>query len=115
MSPDGRFFFDDDDEKNAITSLGNCYYQPTTANYPSLDSFVYDENTSQITAFQVTLAEKHDCKPKGVNTLDELGRRLLIDGLKIRVIVVVFGDAKVNFVVNMDLVDRLSFEVYTLR
>jgi len=105
-----RIFFD---EKNPITSLlANHYYQPTTSNYPSFDSFVYDPGLCQISAFQVTIAETYGFMPKAVNALYELGRRLQIDGLKIRIIVVVFGDAQV---VNKDLFDRLGPEAYTLK
>ena len=110
LNPEGRFFFDDG--QNPITSFDNCYYQSTTSNNPSLDSFVYDPNISQISAFQVTLAEKHGFKLKGVGALDKFGRWLQIDILKIRVIVVVFGDPKVDFTVDKDLVHSLDIEVY---
>ena len=115
LKPKGRFFYGDDGEENAIKSLDNYYYQPDTSNYSSLDSFVYDENIFQITAFQVTLAQKHDFKSKGVAALGALGQRLGIKNLKIRVIMVVLGNATINFVVNQDLIDTLNVEVYTLK
>jgi len=44
--------------------LANEYYQPTSPNYPSLDSFVYDPNSHQVNAFQATVGVglEHDLK-----------------------------------------------------
>jgi len=108
-----RIFFDD--ENNRITNLlADHYYQPIASNYPSYDSFVYDPNSHQISAFQVTTAEDHDLKPKGVDALHELGRRLQIHDLKIRIIVVIFGGAQVTFKVPKGLIQSVGSEVYTL-
>ena len=106
--------------KRDVSSIGNpidsllpdYYYQPTAPNHPSYDSFIYDPISYQFSAFQVTVGKKHSLAPEGVTELRELGQRLEIGDLKIRIIVVVFGDAQV---VNEDLIDRLGPEAYTLK
>jgi len=104
-----------DDEKNRIDDLlADHYYQPIAGNYPSYDSFVYDPNSHQISAFQVTTAEDHDLKPKGVDALNELGQRLGINNLKIRIIVVIFGGAQVTYKVPKGLIQSVGPDVYTL-
>lgn len=105
-----RVFFDSD---HPITSLlANHYYQPIVPNYPSYDSFVYDPVSRQISAFQATVADKHDLAPTGVKALRDLGRSLKIDGLKIRVIVVGFGDNQITYTIEKDLFNSLGLEVY---
>ena len=107
-----RVFFDD--ENNRITSLlADHYYQPIAGNYSSYDTFIYDLNSHQISAFQITTEEEHDLKPKGIVALRELGQRLQIHDLKIRIIVVIFGGAKVTFKVPTSLIQSVS-EVYAL-
>jgi len=108
----GTFF---DDGGNKISSLcADHYYQPITDNYPSYDSFVYDPESCQISAFWVTVAERHDFKSKGVTALYELGQRLRINNLKIRIIVAVFWDAEVTFEVPKGLIQSVC-GVYTLQ
>ena len=98
-----------------ITSLlANHYYQPITSNYPSYDSFVYDPISRQINAFQATVADKHDLASTGVKALRDLGRRLGINGLKIRVIVVGFGDNRIIYQVEKELLNSLGLEVYAV-
>jgi hypothetical protein len=110
-----RVFFDFDDENNQITSLlADRYYQPIAANNPSYDSFIYDPNSHQISAFQVTTAEEHDLNPKGVNALHDLAQHLEIHGFKIRIIVVIIADAKITFKVPKGLIQSLHSEVYTV-
>jgi hypothetical protein len=113
LNPEGRLFFDD--KKDPIRSFANYYYQPTSSVYPSLDSFAYDPDSRRINAFQVTLAESHNFVQQGANALFEIGRRLEIDGLRIRVIVVVFGNAEVELKVRKEVVHNLGLEVYTLQ
>ena len=106
---------DFDDQNNRMTSLlANHYYQPAASSYPSYDSFVYDPDFHQISAFQVPTAEVHGLRSKGVSALYEIGRRLKIDDLKIRIIAVVFGDAQVTFKVPKDLIQSLGCEMYAL-
>jgi hypothetical protein len=111
----GPFFFDYEKEQIKVTSLDDHYYQPTSSNYPSLDSFVYDRDSCQISAFQVTITEKHDFSPKGVTALRELGQRLRINNLKIRVIVVVFEGFEVVLNVEPTLFHSLDLQVYMLK
>jgi hypothetical protein len=49
---------------------------------------------------------------KGANALYELGRRLQIDNLKIRIIMVVFEDAEVNLMIRKEVIHSLGLEVY---
>ena len=103
-------------KKNPIESLfAGHYYQPTTDNYPSYDSFVYEPESREVTAFQVTIAERHDFSSKGVIELHKLGQRLQIGDLKIRVIVVVFEHDQVTLTVGKALCDSSNLKVYTLR
>ena len=94
--------------------LANHYYQPVTLNNPSYDSFIYDANSHQISAFQVTVGKDHDLAEEGVTELCELGRRLQINDLKIRIIVVGFEDDRVTYKIEKDLFDDLGLEVYVL-
>jgi hypothetical protein len=104
-----------ENENNRMTSpLSNHYYQPAASSHPSYDSFVYDPDFHQICAFQVLTAEEHGLRSKEVSALCELGRRLKIDDLKIRIIVVAFGDAQVTFKVPKDLIQSLGCEMYAL-
>ena len=112
LNTETQFSFDD---KNQITSLvGNRYYQPTTSNHPSFDSFVYDPNSRRINAFQVTTEDKHGLTSEGVTALCELGKRLHIPDLKIRIIVVVFGAAEVTFKIKKRLINSLDRDAYIL-
>jgi len=109
-----RFFFDEGE--NRITDLlPDNYYQPNTSNYPSIDSFVYDPKSRQISAFQVTLAEVHDLKLRGVNALRELAERHEIVDLRIRIIVVVLGGAQVALTIRRELYDSLPLQMYFLK
>ena len=92
-----------------------CYYRPTNPNHPSCDSLIYDDSSHRISAFQITVAAEHDLSPKGVRELVELGQRLHINNLKIRIIVVVYEDAEVTYKIEMGLFDRLGLEVYILQ
>jgi len=92
-----------------------CYYQPTNPNHPSCDSLIYDESSHRISAFQVTVAAEHDPSPRGVRELVELGQRLHIKNLKIRIIVVVYEDAEVTYKIAKGLLDGLGLEVYILQ
>jgi len=94
--------------------LAKHYYQPITSNYPSYDSFVYDPVSRQISAFQATVADKHDLASTGVKALRDLGRQLGINGLKIRVIVVGFGDNQIIYTVEKELLNSLRLEVYAV-
>jgi len=99
-----------------IDSLRNkCYYRPTNPNHPSCDSLIYDPSSRRISAFQVTVATEHDLSPKGVRELVELGQRLHIEGLKIRIIVVVYEDAGVTYRIEKRLFDDLGLEVHILQ
>ena len=99
-----------------IDSLrNNCYYRPTTPNHPSYDSLIYDDSSRRISVFQVTAAAEHGLSPKGVRELVELGQRLHIENLKIRIIVVVYEDAQVAYKVEKRLFDALGLEVYVLQ
>ena len=107
-----RVFFG---EKSPITSLlPNHYYQPISLNHPSYDSFVYDPDSHQISAFQATVAEMHNLVSTGVNALRDLGRELQINDLKIRIIVVGFGDAPVIYKIEKELFNSLSLKVYAI-
>ena len=108
-----RFSFDKG--KNKITSLDSeHYYQPTSKNYLSLDSFVYDPDSHQINLFQVTVAKSHDLVSKGVQDVRELGQRLEID-LRIRIIVVLFGDVDIDFKAQMGLYDNWGLQTYVVQ
>lgn len=113
LNPEGRLFFDD--EKDPIRSFANYYYQPTSSVFLSLDSFAYDPDSRRINAFQVILVESHNFVQTRAGALFETGRRLETDGLRIRVIVVVFGNAEVELKVRKEVVDNLGLEVYTLQ
>jgi hypothetical protein len=91
-----------------------CYYQPITSNYPSYDSFVYDPKSREISAFQATVADKHDLASIGVKALRDLGKNLKIDGLKIRVIVVGFGQNQIVYKIEKELLKSLGLEVYAI-
>ncbi len=95
--------------------LANEYYQPTSPNYPSLDSFVYDPNSHQVNAFQATVGLEHDLKPGGVYALRDLGERQEIHDLKIRIIVVLFGDNGVTYRVNKVVYNTLRLQVFVLQ
>ena len=114
LNPQNPFFFDYEQNKVKITSLDDCYYQPISDNYPSLDSFVYDRDSCQLSAFQVTIAGKHDFSPKGVTALRNLGQDLKINNLKIWVIVVVFEGFEVTLNVDPSLFHSLDLQVYML-
>jgi len=102
-------------EENKITSLDSeHYYQPTSKNYLSLDSFVYDPDSHQINLFQVTVAKNHDLVSKGVQEVRELGQLLEID-LRIRIIVVLFGDVDIDFKVQMGLYDNWGLQTYVVQ
>ena len=111
LGPRDRFFFGDED--NPITSLcSNYYYQPIAKNYPS---FVYDPNSRQISAFQVTVAGQHGLASKGIRAVRELGRQLQIDDLKIRIIVVVFRNFEADFEIKKELYDSWGLQVYVVQ
>ena len=93
----------------------NSYYRPTAPTHPSYDSFIYNDNSRQISVFQVTVAAVHGLSPKGVRELVELGQRLHIENLKIRIIVVVYEDAQVTYKIEKRLFDALGLEVYVLQ
>lgn len=108
-----RVFFDEEDNK--ITSLlADHYYQPIAANNPSFDSFIYDPNSHQISAFHVTTADDHDLNPNGIIGLHDLGRDLKIVDLKIRMITVIIADAKITYRVPKGLIQSLHSEVYVV-
>ena len=88
------------------------YYQPTTPNHPS---FIYDINSRQISAFQVTVAVEHDLAEKGVIWLRDLGQKLQINDLKIRIILVVLEDAQVSYKIKKHFFHELGLEVYVLQ
>jgi len=79
-----------------------------------LDSFVYDPDSHQINLFQVTVAKDHDLVSKGVQEVRELGQRLEID-LRIRIIVVLFGDVEIDFKVQMGLYDNWGLQTYAVQ
>jgi len=93
----------------------NWYYRPTTPNHPSYDSLIYDDDSHRISVFKVTVAAEHDLAPKEVRELAELGQRLHISNLKIRIIVVVYEDAQVTYNIEKSLFHDLGLEVYVLR
>ena len=93
----------------------NCYYRPTTPNHPSYDSLIYNDNSHRISVFKVAVAAEHDLVPKEVRELAELGQRLHISNLKIRIIVVVYEDAQVTYKIEKSLFDGLGLEVYFLQ
>jgi len=104
-----------DDKMNEISSLrADHYYQPKAGNFPSYDSFVYDEESRQISAFQIMVAKSHDLNPKGVTVLYELMQRLGITDFKIRIIVAIFGDPEVTLTVHKDLIQSVC-GVYILQ
>ena len=108
-----RFVFDK--KHNPITSLdAEHYYHPMGSNYPSLDSFVYDPVSHQIDLFQVIVAKSHDLVSRGVKDAHELGQRLKIS-LRIRIIVVLFGNAEVDYKVRKDFYDDWRLQVYVVR
>jgi len=108
-----RVFFNED---NPIPHLRTDeYYQPTNPNHPSLDSFVYDPNSHQVSAFQATVGLEHDLKPGGVYALRDLGERQEIHDLKIRIIVVLFGDREVIYRVNKVVYNTLRLQVFVLQ
>ena len=107
-----RFLFG---EKCPIESLlPKHYYQSITLNHPSCYSFVYDPVFHQISAFQATIADKHDLASTGVRALRDLGQRLQINDLKIRIIVVGVGDAPVIYKIEKDLFNSLRLQVYAI-
>jgi len=101
---------------NPIGSLlTDHYYQPTAGDHHfPYDSFVYNPDSHQISAFQVVIERECSLASQGVRALRALGRRLQINDLKIRIIVVVLGDGQVTFRVDGDLYDT-GIEVYALR
>jgi hypothetical protein len=110
-----RFAFDKKD--NPITSLdldAEHYYHPMVSNQPSLDSFVYDPDSDQVDLFQVPVAEAHDLVSTGVKDVHELGQRLGIS-LRIRIIVVLFGKAEVEYKVRRVFYDDWRLQVYVVR
>ena len=94
--------------------LGSHYYRPTTPNHPSYDSFIYDANSHQISLFQVTVAVEHDLVEKGVIGLRDLGQKLQINDLKIRIILVVLEDIQVSYKIKKNFFHELGLEVYVL-
>ena len=110
-----RFRFAFDNQDNPITSLdAEHYYHPMASNYPSLDSFVYDPVSRQVDFFQVTVANSHDLVSKGVKDVRGVGERLKIN-LMIRIIVVLFGNAEVEFKVRKEFYDAWRLQVYVVR
>lgn len=107
-----QIYFDRDNPIDSL--LDGHYYRPRALNNPSFDSFVYNTCSRRISAFQVTVAEEHGLASRGVYALRDLGETLQINGLKIRFIVVVFGDSKVTFTVDKKLYDDLGLEVWAL-
>lgn len=95
--------------------LASHYYQPTTPNHPSYDSFIYDANSHQISAFQVTVAVEHDLAEEGIIGLRDLAQELEINDLKIRIILVVLEDAQVSFKIKKGFFHELGLEVYVLQ
>jgi len=113
LSPQTRRFFNG---KHPIDSLlPGHYYQPTSRNKASYDSFIYVPNSQQICAFQVTVGKKHGLSPKGVTELRQLWQRLQTDDLKIRIIVAVFENAQMTFTIDKGLFDSGGLEVYVLQ
>jgi hypothetical protein len=108
-----RFAFDKKDKP--ITHLdAEHYYHPRVSNYPSLDSFVYDPDSHQVDLFQVTVAKTHDLVSRGVKDAHELGKRLG-DGLKIRIIAVLFANAEVEYKVRREVYRDWRLQVYVVR
>jgi hypothetical protein len=113
LSSQTRKFFN---RKSRIDSLlPNYYYQPTASNQSSYDSFIYDPNSHQISAFQVTVGKNHSLASKGDFELRKLGQRLEVGDLKIRIIVVVFENAQITFTIDKDLFDGEGLKVYILQ
>ena len=104
------------DVRRPITSLvpKHYYHRPITTNHASYNSFVYDPLSHQIYAFQATIGKKHDLTSTGVRALRDLGQRLHIDNLKIRIVVVGFENAPVTYQVEKDLYDNLGLELYAI-
>ena len=115
-----RLPFDFDKENNPITSLDPEHYYLPMAHYPSLDSFVYGRvyhrgwTAHEINLFQVTVAKNHDLVSKGVREVHELGQRLGID-LKIRIVVVLFGNVEVEFKAQKELYDDWGLQAYVVQ
>jgi hypothetical protein len=95
--------------------IASHYYQPTTPNHPSYDSFIYDANSHQVNAFQVTVAVEHDLVEKGVIGLRDLGKELKINDLKIRIILVVLEAIQVSYKIKKRFFHELGLEVYVLQ
>jgi hypothetical protein len=108
------FAFDKKDKP--ITSLdAEHYYHPTASNHPSLDSFTYDPDSDhQVNLFQVTVAKTHDLVSTGVKDVHELGQQLKIS-LKIRIIVVLFANAEVEYKVDKKYYDGWHLQVYVVQ
>jgi len=104
-----RFSFNKDNRIKKL--LANHYYQPTARNYPS---FIYDPDSHQISAFQFMNGEGHGVVSKEVQALHELGKALEINGLSIRIIVVVLEGDKITLSVEKKLYDRLGLRAYFL-
>jgi hypothetical protein len=88
------------------------YYQPTIPNYPSFDSFIYEEqddqgtNSRRLIAFQMTNGESHDIKSNGLRTLGELGVK------DIRFVIVTSGGFEVTCSVERTTYDELKLKMY---
>ena len=111
LLPQTRVVFN---RKSPVTRLlANYYYQPTTGNQPSYDAFIYEPIFRLLTSIQVTEGEFHGLKPKGIYGLRDLAQRLGINGLKLRVVIVVPEDYhQVECPVEKVMYDNLGFEMY---
>jgi hypothetical protein len=109
-----QFSYKKENDNSIKKLLANHYYQPTAP--ISYDSFVYDPDSHQISAFQVMTGKNHGLTSKGIQGLHELGQMLGINDLTIRIIVVVLEGGEVTFVVEKFLYDRLglNLKVYAL-
>ena len=77
---------------------------------------MYDPDSCQINLFQVTLAKKHNLVSNGVIAARALGLRLGLDhDLKIRIIVVLFGNVQIGYEVRKELYDNWGLQVYVVR
>jgi len=111
LPPQKRQYFN---SKSPLTKLlANYYYQPTAGNQPSYDSFIYEPNFRRLTLIQVTEGESHGLKPKGIYGLRETAQNLLgIEGLKLRVVIVVPENHPIECPVDKGMYDDLGLEMY---
>lgn len=102
-------------EDNLIDTFSDkFYYQPTARNHPTFDSFILNRSDHRTIALQVMVGKRHNVLPKRLIFLKELGQKLNIWGLMIRIIVVVLEGSAVEIEIEHRLYEQLSGEVYAL-